>query len=124
MNIRTATLLGSILVVALLLRVAAGVFWQERLTGQLGAGQFGFGDSESYWVLAGTIARGEPYQYGTTGGRVFRTPGYPALLTPLFVCGGENPPVAWARAISALLGTLAVGCVWWLARQLFDTQTA
>src|SRR5687768_5858518 len=110
--------LATILVVALGLRIGAGVWWQGRLPpGKL----FGFGDSEGYWELARTIARGEPYAYG--GLLIFRTPGYPAVLAPLFLIADE-PPVVWGRFLSALLTTCAVGGVAWLARMLFDARTA
>ena len=57
----TGWLLTAILAVALVVRLGAGVWWQQRLP----AGKaFAFGDSESYWELARRIARGEPYEYG------------------------------------------------------------
>jgi 4-amino-4-deoxy-L-arabinose transferase-like glycosyltransferase len=107
--------LAVILVVALALRLGAGWVWQARLDGQ-----FGFGDSASYWALARAVARGEPYQYGQA--RVFRTPGYPVLLAPVLLVAGGEPSVMWARAESALLGTLSVAAVWWLGRMLFDAR--
>ena len=113
-------IIAATLVVALLLRLAAGAWWQSRLAqGQ----RFQFGDSESYWVLAQTIVRGEPYEYGE-GMRVFRTPGYPVLLAGLFFLVGDDPSVMWARALSAALGTLSVGGVMWMAGQLFDARTS
>ena len=49
--------LTAILVAALVVRLAAGVWWQQRLP----AGKnFAFGDSEGYWELGRTIARGQP----------------------------------------------------------------
>jgi 4-amino-4-deoxy-L-arabinose transferase-like glycosyltransferase len=109
--------LALVLLVALALRLAAGWAWQARL-----GGRFGFGDSQSYWTLARSIAAGQPYQYGEA--RVFRTPGYPLVLAPLFLVFGDQPSVMWARAESALLGTIAVAGVWWLGRQWFDARAA
>src|ERR1700756_5182335 len=87
--LRANAALSAFLAVALGLRLAAGVWWQSRLP----AGErFGFGDSESYWALGRAIAEGRPYQYGDA--RVFRTPGYPLVLAPLFWIGGDEPPVA------------------------------
>ncbi|MHC4405059.1 MAG: ArnT family glycosyltransferase, partial [Planctomycetota bacterium] len=103
--------------VAFALRLAAGWVWQHRVEGR-----FGFGDSVSYWDLGGAIAKGEPYEY--VGSRVFRTPGYPLALAPIFLIGGHEPSVMWARAESALFGALAVVGVWWLARLLFDARSA
>ena len=113
-------ILATILVVSLMLRLAAGAWWQTRLP----AGKkFGFGDSESYWELGRTIARGQPFEYGPDRLKIFRTPGYPAVLAPLFWLRDE-PPVIWGRALSAVLSTAAVGLVAWLAALLFDQRTA
>ncbi len=106
--------------VALTVRMAAAIWWQRRLPAGV---DFAFGDSESYWVLGHQIARGESYQIGDDA-RVFRTPGYPLLLAGLFAAAGEQPPVLWARALGAVLGTLAVGGVDWLTRFLFDRPVA
>lgn len=106
----------ALLVVAFSLRLAAGWWWQSRLPD---GERFRFGDSQSYWVLGQCLVHGEPYEYGADN-RVFRTPGYPALLAALFyTLGTDNPPVMWARGLSALCGTLAVGGVVWLAAQWF-----
>jgi len=102
------------------LRLAAGFWWQNRLPQDT---KFGFPDSESYWMLAETIANGQPYQTNPDR-RVFRTPGYPLLLAGLFWSADDEPPVVWARVLNALLGTLAVGGVILLARLLFNEKTA
>lgn len=103
------------------LRLGAAYWWESRVP----AGQrFVFGDSESYWVLAQAIARGEPYQFGSPDSRIFRTPGYPLVLAGLFTVVGDDPPVVWARVLGAGLGTLTVGLVIVLARQLFSEGTA
>jgi 4-amino-4-deoxy-L-arabinose transferase-like glycosyltransferase len=112
-------LLLAILAAALAIRLAAGAWWQQRLP----AGkQFGFPDSEGYWELGRTIAQGRPYEFGRYA--IFRTPGYPILLSGLFVLSGNDPPVLWGRALSALLGTAAVAAVASLARHLFDERAA
>ncbi len=103
--------------VALVLRLSAGVWWQSRLPD---AQSFGFSDSHSYWELARTIAEGKPYQFDSPDAKVFRTPGYPAVLAPLFVMWGGKPPVWAARAESAVLGTLGVGAVYLLGALAFD----
>src|SRR5690606_550 len=94
-------------------------WWQHRL----GDRPFGFADSESYWVLGTRIAHGETFQFGED--RVFRTPGYPALLAgPIALFGDGWAGIAAARVEAALLGVLAVGGVWCWARMLFDDRTA
>jgi 4-amino-4-deoxy-L-arabinose transferase-like glycosyltransferase len=112
--------LTAILALSLMLRLAAGMWWQQRLPAEK---KFGFGDSESYWELGRTIARGQPFEYGPDRLKIFRTPGYPAILAPLFLMSNE-PPVFWGRAVSAILSTLAVAAVAVLALVLFDRATA
>jgi len=112
--------LAVLLTVALALRLAAGWWWQARLGDPFA---FGFGDSTSYWELGRTIAEGRPYQYGSPDARVFRTPGYPILLAPIFLLAGPQPPVLWGRALGAVLGTLAVAGVCWLGRRLFGDRS-
>jgi len=111
--------LAAILVATLSVRLGAGFWWQARLPAGV---KFAFGDSESYWQLGRAIARKEPYAYGPDHLRTFRTPGYPALLAPLFWLR-EEPPVMWARALSAVLSTAAVGLVAALGWRLFDRLT-
>ncbi len=109
-----------VLLLALFIRLAASVWWQGRLPEGV---RFGFPDSESYWGLADRVARGEGYALNPDR-RVFRTPGYPLLLSPLFLMAGGEPPVLWARALGALLGTATVAGVAALAGLLFDRQAA
>lgn len=108
----------AILALALTARVAAAVWWENRL----GEQQFFFGDSVGYWELARGIAAGEPYQYLTPEARVFRTPGYPAVLSTVFLIYGGSPPVLAARILGALLGTAAVALVGWWATLLVDAR--
>jgi hypothetical protein len=112
--------IGLLLAIALAVRLGAAFYWQARLDRK--HLRFEFGDSESYWTLGRTIAEGQPYRYGPEESQVFRTPGYPLLLAPLFSIARGDPPVTWARVESAVFGTLAVGGVWWLARKLFDAR--
>jgi 4-amino-4-deoxy-L-arabinose transferase-like glycosyltransferase len=109
----------AILAVALVARLAVGAWWQSRLDERR---QFYFGDSASYWELGRTIARGEPYQYRSPEARIFRTPGYPLLLAGLYWAFPDGPPVMSARALSAVLGTIAVGVAGWWTTQLFDAR--
>lgn len=112
----------AILAIALGCRLAAGVWWQQRLPADQ---SFAFGDSHGYWHLGQALARGEPFQYGSPDARIFRTPGYPVLLAALFrVLGDDDPSVLWGRALSAVLGTIAVGGVMMLAWQLSGWRAA
>jgi 4-amino-4-deoxy-L-arabinose transferase-like glycosyltransferase len=100
------------LVVALIVRMAAAVIWDVHF-----GGKFVFGDSDSYWHLARALARGEEYRYGNA--RIFRAPGYPAALAPLFWISSSDPPTLLARIEGALLGTVTVGLLYLWARRLF-----
>lgn len=112
--------LAVLLVLAFLVRLAAGWAWQSRLGDKVA-----MGDTESYWQIGKAIARGEPYEYGTTHARVFRTPGYPALLAPVFLLtNNRHTALLLARAEAALFGSLAVLGVWGLTRLLFDGRAA
>lgn len=111
----------TILLVALLLRLAAAVFWQELLCKD---GPFFFGDTESYWDLARTIAEGKAYEFSEDRWQLFRTPGYPVFLAPLFLLFGENPPVYAARFLGAILGTLTVAVAAILGNRLFPGENS
>lgn len=102
-----------------MLRLAAAVWWQSQV---VPPARFEFGDSDAYWVLGQQLAHGRPFQYGSPDASVFRMPGYPLLLAGMFRLVGDDPPVLWARALSAVFGTLAVAAVYWLGRQLFDRR--
>jgi hypothetical protein len=107
-----------ILALAFCARLGAAFWWQQRL----GEQRFFFGDSDGYWELARAIASGEPYQYLSPDLRVFRTPGYPMMLSGVFVAYGEHPPVLAARVLGAVLGTAAVGLAGWWATLLFEVR--
>ena len=113
------SLLG-ILLLALAVRGAAGWWWDQRLPDDVA---FAFPDSEAYWELARAVAEGRPFEINPDR-RVFRTPGYPALLATVFWWGGDSPPVLAARVLGAVLGVLAVAGVMALAGLLFDRRTA
>ena len=119
-----------ILALALTVRVGVGVYWNSFVekndvfsfnaltTNQ--DGPFFYGDSDSYWKLARTIAFGRPYEFDEVRRwQIFRMPGYPALLAPLFWLYGENPPTFPARLEGVFFGTLNVVLVGWLALTLF-----
>src|SRR5262245_38834330 len=108
-----------ILSVALAARLGFGLWWQSRLGPDR---KFYFGDSDAYWTLAQAIARGDPYEYGSPDRRVFRTPGYPLILAPIFLVFGNDAPVMAGRAMGALVGMAAVALVGWWATWLFDAR--
>jgi hypothetical protein len=110
-----------IVLAAFAIRMAASVWWQSRLETPR---TFAFADSETYWSLAGTVRRGEPFQYGSPDASVFRTPGYPALLALVFtLAGSDDPPVIAARVLSALCGACATAAVIILGRRWHSPAT-
>lgn len=113
----TTKQLALVLIVAFAVRLGGAWWWQSRLSGQ-----FAFGDSQSYWVLGQAIAQGQPFAHLSPEVKVFRTPGYPLLLTPIFALAGPEPSVMWARAISVVCGVLAVAAVWRLGKELFGAS--
>ncbi|HOA51319.1 MAG TPA: glycosyltransferase family 39 protein [Thermogutta sp.] len=100
---------------ALAVRVVAAVAWEWHF-----GPRFVFGDSESYWHLARCLAHCQPYRFGDFG-TVFRTPGYPALLAPLFWFF-DSPPTLAARIEGSLLGAIGalVTAIW--AGNLFGSR--
>lgn len=105
--------------VALLIRLVAAIVWEYRLEEDQ---QFRFGDSAGYWNLAERLATGQPYQYNSELAKVFRTPGYPLLLAPLFWIW-ETPPTWAARFVGCLFGAGSVLLVYFLTRKIFDCRT-
>lgn len=111
---------GLIVVVAIAARLAAGAWFESRLPpGE----QFEFGDSDGYWVLGQQIAAGKPYEYRSPDARVFRMPGYPVILAPIFLVFGPNASPVWGRALSAVLGGATTALMVWWGTQLFDLRT-
>jgi 4-amino-4-deoxy-L-arabinose transferase-like glycosyltransferase len=114
----TSKQLVLVLGLALGVRLVAGGYWQWRHPDH-----FSMGDSDGYFTLGRAIAEGRPYEYGPQQAQIFRTPGYPTILAPVFWLSDRHAVLA-ARLENALLGTLAVAGVWWLSRQLFGPRAA
>jgi 4-amino-4-deoxy-L-arabinose transferase-like glycosyltransferase len=117
--------LGSILELALFLRVAAavGVEWLVQRRG--GNRICYFPDAEYYWVLAGTICQGTPYEiveWGDIPHFALRTPGYPAFLAGCRAVLGDRP--LGARIVQAFLGMLTVWLVYRLSLEVTGRQDA
>lgn len=115
--------LGLILFVALALRAGAVVVWQQRLETD-----FGFPDTESYWQLAHRLAAGERYVFQPADQpieyRIFRTPGYPAVLAPIFWLFQGDSAVWAARFQSVAFSVATVALVGFIAAQIFGWPTA
>ncbi|MBR6480770.1 MAG: hypothetical protein IKT12_03615, partial [Thermoguttaceae bacterium] len=96
-----------ILLLAFALRLGGAIGWQ-RFTSVRGGSPFFFGDSDSYWQLAGALASGTPYEHDPVRHwKLFRMPGYPLVLAPLFLMT-DDPPVFAARVENVVLGCLTV----------------
>ena len=85
------------------------------------------GDAYSYYYYGNQLAAGEGYvSYVTHEPTAYFPIGYPAILAGLFWFVQHTPipdnlPMA-GSLLNALLGTLAVGLVFVIARRLFDTR--
>ena len=113
-----------ILLLAFALRLGGAIGWQRFVTARDGA-PFFFGDSDSYWQLGRALASGAPYEHDPVRHwKLFRMPGYPLVLAPLFLIA-DDPPVFAARAENAVLGCLTVLLTGAVALALFgDRRTA
>lgn len=98
----------AVLLLAFATRAGAAYWWNER-HGE----SFPLGDSDSYWRLASQLADGQPYEYGSSDGKIFRAPGYPSLLAIWFRVVGRSKSAA--RYMGVIFGTAGVGCVMLLA---------
>lgn len=98
-----------VLVVALVVRIVAATLWQQWLDkrGDL----FLFGDSTSYWELAKCLAAKEPYQYGSPDASVFRTPGYPWLLSWFASPQDPSSGILASRYLGCVFGTLTIAVI-------------
>ncbi len=105
-------LLG-ILALALLLRVVVAIGLQWRL----GDAFLIPGDANGYWELGARILRGENFALYTPPRQVLRMPGFPAFLAASMTLGSGLLP---ARLLLCVVGTIACGLVYWLARELVD----
>jgi len=109
----------AVVLLALALRISAAAYWHR--TAESEGHLFRLGDSHSYWTLAGQIARGLPYQYGSANASVFRAPVYPLVLAPLTLVANEQAAVWGARLLGCVLGSLSVALIMSLTRSLVDS---
>lgn len=119
---RESTRIVFLMGLALVARLAFLVIWQQ--THATDPRKFEFPDSASYWELGKHLAVGEPYQVGSPERRVHRPPGYPLMLAAMFRVVGQDASATTARIMGAMLGAIAVGAIYWLARQIFGMRVA
>ncbi len=111
-----------IIAVALVLRLVAAWEWQHLADRDQTL--FRFGDSHSYWVLAGRIAHGEPYEYGGENSRIFRAPFYPLAIAWCAALEHERSGVLCARYFGALWGAVTVGLLMVATERLANRRAA
>ena len=125
----------TIILFALLIRLSVGWYWQAQV---LRSGEtFRFGDSHSYWIIAGNVAQGKHYQFGSENSKIFRAPLYPLLLAPWTATPRNWGPwddvnldvpspngVWWARCMGCLFGTATVACIMSMTRLIASSRTA
>jgi len=112
---KIAVWLGMLLA-AMSIRCVGAVYWQQRVGENP---PLMMGDSVTYWELGSAIATGRPYSYGAPPRRVMRAPGYPLFLAAVFRLFGQSTTILMARFAGALLGTITVAGIIWLAWWLF-----
>ncbi len=106
-----------IVVLGFFVRASAALVWQSSITDD---SHFKWGDSDTYWSLARTIANGTPYQYGSPDSKIFRAPLYPWFLSPwtMLLPAGEKgswTAIMAARLAGCVLGAVCIGLVMRLA---------
>jgi 4-amino-4-deoxy-L-arabinose transferase-like glycosyltransferase len=110
----------AILALALVLRVCAAIAVQRVVSQTPGRLCLIAGDAEGYWELGRRMAKGQDFAIYEPPRRVLRMPGFPAVLALSIRLFGED--VGRARLVLALIGTLACGAVFWLARDIFSPE--
>lgn len=109
-----------ILCCALIVRVAAALFVQDRLDRVWKRSFVIEGDAGGYWKLAGKLAAGDEFAVYDPPRRVHRMPGFPAVLAASIRMFGPN--LLPARLVLAVVGTTACAVVYLLGRELFDRR--
>eukprot|EP00913_Durusdinium_trenchii_P008920 g8386.t1 len=106
-----------LLMAAFSFRAAAGIGLQIYLDRQPDRRFLIEGDANGYWELGRKIATGDDYAVHIPPRYVMRTPGFPLLLA---LTGGS---FWFTRILLAIVGTLACGLVYLLAREWTDERT-
>jgi 4-amino-4-deoxy-L-arabinose transferase-like glycosyltransferase len=112
------------LVAALAARSVAAIALQWYLSKQGANRLCVFDDANYYWLLARTIRDGAVYQiveWGSIAHKALRTPGYPLFLATCQAVFGEWP--LGVRLVQAVLGSLSVGLVYFLAARFAHHST-
>lgn len=110
-----------LLCLALITRVGGATYWQQQASAEQKL--LRLGDSHSYWTLAKSVARGQPYEYGSPNASVFRAPTYPITLAPFTLFKNESTGVWYARLCGCLLGTCSVALVALMAKSIGDHRS-
>jgi 4-amino-4-deoxy-L-arabinose transferase-like glycosyltransferase len=102
--------------IAIFIRIGVAVKWQYDLreADQL----FAFGDSMSYWTISKNLSEGDDFEYGGTNSRIFRTPLYPLILTPIHWVAKGQLAVFLARILGVFLSVVSLFLIASMARRL------
>ncbi len=106
---------------ALLLRLGAAVWLQDRLDHHWHRAFLIEGDAEGYWELANKIVAGEDYAIHDPPRYALRMPGFPAVLAVSILLFGQS--MFAARLLMAVLGTCCCWLVYCLGRDVKDSRT-
>ncbi|MDO5308547.1 MAG: hypothetical protein Q4G03_03505 [Planctomycetia bacterium] len=121
-----------LLLLAALVRLGVALYWEDYVHSHVPEpialdqdGPFFFGDSDSYWKLGRALAFGRRYEFDSERHwQIFRTPGYPAILAPLFWIFGEYPSTLYARLEGVAFGVLNVALIGLLALRMLPRGRA
>ena len=117
---RTSWVIG-VLALALTIRAAVAIKLQDQLDHRWQREFLIEGDAAGYWTLAEQIADGKSYEIYSPPRRVLRMPGFPALLALNMGLIGSG--MLGIRLSLCLIGTIAVGLVYWLGYELSSHTT-
>ncbi|MDO4559221.1 MAG: glycosyltransferase family 39 protein, partial [Planctomycetia bacterium] len=115
---RATVILTAIVLLAVVIRITGAVYWDHRC-----GGAFHFGDSLSYHTLAHAVATGAPYEYTDHRFAIFRTPGYPVLMAPIFWFFGESASTLIFRMESVLFSGIGLLLTAWGAIRFTGNRT-
>ncbi|REJ71947.1 MAG: hypothetical protein DWQ34_17980 [Planctomycetota bacterium] len=117
---RTTSVIG-VLALALLIRAAVAIGLQYQLDHRWQRQFLIEGDAAGYWTLAEKLTNGEAFEIYSPPRQALRMPGFPAFLAlNMSLMGGRMLGI---RLSLCLVGTLAVGLVYWLGVELIGHTT-
>ena len=117
---RRVPVVAVIFLVAVGVRLLAAWLLNDYLTRVAGRVYLIEGDAEGYWILAQKLVAGETYALYHPERYAMRMPGFPAVLAAAINLVGDSQTAV--RYVLAVLTSLAVFPVFWMAERLWSRQ--